>query len=85
MFFVFGYLLSNFITQLSSCTPLVKYWNPHIPGHCIVSLKAAFAYGSMNFVSDFFIFILPLPMVWRLRLSRRQRVGVSLVFMGGAM
>lgn len=85
MFFVFGYLFSNLMTQFFGCTPIIKYWNPKIPGHCIIPINAAFSYGTMNFVSDFFIFILPLPMVWRLKLSRRQKFGVTLVFMGGAM
>ena len=85
MFFVSGYLFSNFLTQLFGCTPIFKYWLSNTPGHCIVAVKAAFAYGSMNFISDLMIFILPLPMVWRLKLSRRQKCGVSLVFMGGAV
>ncbi|KAG7001511.1 hypothetical protein G7Y79_00031g066260 [Physcia stellaris] len=85
MFFVFGYLFSNFITQFFGCTPIIKYWNSKVPGHCIIPIRAAFSYGTMNFVSDLFIFILPLPMVWRLKLSRRQKVGVTLVFMGGAV
>ena len=85
MFFVFGYLFSNLITQIFGCTPIVKYWKPTTPGHCIFLIKAVYAYGSMNFISDLFIFALPLPMVWRLQLSRKAKLGVTLVFMGGAM
>ena len=47
--------------------------------------KAGLAYGSMNISSDLFIFILPLPMTWRLKLSRTEKIGVSLIFMSGAM
>ena len=47
--------------------------------------KAGLAYGSMNVSSDFFIFILPLPMVWHMKLSCREKIGVSLMFMSGAM
>lgn len=85
MFFVFGYLFSNLVTQIFGCTPIDKNWKPTIPGHCIVLIKAVYAYGSMNFISDLFIFILPLPMVWRLQLSRKAKLGVTLVFMGGVM
>ena len=83
MFFVFGYLFSNVITLAFGCTPIKKYWNPAIPGHCIAETKAGLAYGSMNFISDIIIFVLPLPMVWQLKLSRRHKIGVTLVFMGG--
>ena len=85
MFLVFGYLFSNLMTQFFSCRPIIKYWNSQIPGHCIIPINAAFSYGTMNFASDFFIALLPLPMVWRLKMSRRQKIGVMLVFMGGAM
>ena len=85
MFFVFGYLFSNLWTQIFGCTPRAKYWDPDIPGHCINYTKAGLAYGSMNIVSDFIIFILPLPMVWSLQLSRKEKIGVSLIFMSGVM
>ncbi|MCJ1468754.1 hypothetical protein MMC07_007384 [Pseudocyphellaria aurata] len=85
MFFVCGYLFSNFWTQLLGCSPPSKYWNPDTPGHCINYTKAGFAYGSMNISSDFFIFTLPLPMIWRLKLSRKEKIGISLIFMSGAI
>lgn len=85
MFFVFGYLFSNLLTQVFGCTPIDKFWKPKTFGHCLVLTKAVYAYGSMNFISDFFIFVLPLPMVWRLKLSRKEKLGVTLVFMSGAI
>ena len=83
MFLVFGYLFSNLITLAFGCTPIDKYWNSMTPGHCVAETKAGVAYGSMNFISDIIIFILPLPMVWQLQLSRESKIGVTLVFMGG--
>lgn len=85
MFFVTAYLSSNFWTQLFGCTPRVKYWKPDTPGHCINYTKAGLAYGSMNVVSDLLIFVLPLPIVWRLKLSRKEKVGVTLILMSGMM
>ena len=87
MLFVFGYLFSNLITQLFGCTPFRKSWEKErIPyGHCIVLPHAGLAYGSMNLISDFLIFVLPMPMVWRLRLSGKGKLGVMLCFMGGGM
>lgn len=85
MFFVFGYLCSNFFTQLFGCAPIRKYWSPTLPGHCIDFTKAGLAYGAMNISSDFFIFVLPLPMIWRLQSTVHQKIGVSLIFLTGAM
>ena len=85
MFFVCGYLVSNFWTQIFGCSPRSKYWFEDTPGHCINYKAAGIAYGAMNVVSDGLIFLLPLPMVWRLKLSTKEKFGVSLIFMSGAM
>lgn len=63
MFLVFGYLFSNLLVMIFGCTPIDKYWISTNPGHCISETKATYIYGSMNFISDVVIFILPLPMV----------------------
>ena len=84
MFFVFGYLFSNLLTQIFGCTPIQISWEV-VSGHCYNRRAAGFAYSSMNIISDLLIFVLPMPMVWRLRLSRKGKLGVMLVFMGGGM
>lgn len=85
MFITLGYLFSNFWTQIFGCQPVAKYWKPDIPGHCILTIKADYGYGSLNFITDLLIFILPLPMVWRLQLSRRDKFGLSIIFMIGSV
>ena len=83
MAFVTGYLFCNFLTLLFGCTPVSKYWKPEEPGHCINLNKADYAYGSMNVGSDVLLFLLPMPMVWQLNLSRKEKVGLFLIFMSG--
>ncbi|KAL6714561.1 hypothetical protein ACLMJK_007986 [Lecanora helva] len=85
MFFVSSYLLANLFTQIFGCSPRSKYWDPDIPGHCINYTKAGLAYGAMNVGSDLIIFILPLPMLWRLKLSKRDKAAIFVIFMTGAM
>ena len=85
MLLVFGYLFSNLLTLIFGCTPIDKYWKSMTPGHCIPEDKIGLFYGTMNFLTDVIIFVLPLPMVWRLKLSRENKLGVMLVFMGGIM
>ena len=85
MFITFGYLFSNFWTQIFGCQPIAKYWKPETPGHCILTLKADRGYGSLNFITDLLIFALPLPMVWRLQLSRKEKIGLLVIFMIGSV
>ena len=85
MFITVGYLFSGFCTQIFGCQPIAKSWKPQVPGHCIVTLKADYGYASLNFITDLLIFILPLPMVWRLQLSPVDKLGVLVIFMIGSM
>lgn len=85
MFFVFGYLFSNFWSQLFGCIPPAKFWNSDLPGHCIDFKVADLVYGSMNIASDFFIMVLPLPIILKLQLLWKGKAGIYMVFLSGSM
>lgn len=85
LFFVVGYLAANIWSHLFGCSPISKFWHPTSPGHCLDLVKAATGYASLNVASDFIIFVLPLPVIWQLQLSPKEKIGVSLIFTMGAM
>lgn len=39
--------------------------------------------AAFNVFSDFFLLAIPVPVVWKLQLALRRKVGISLVFMTG--
>ena len=41
--------------------------------------------GAINVASDFSIFCLPIPVVWKLQLPRKKKVGVLMIFMTGLL
>ena len=41
--------------------------------------------GAVNVASDSFIFCLPIPVLWKLQLPRRKKVGVLAIFMTGLL
>ena len=85
MFVTFGYLFGNVWTQLFTCQPIAKYWKSEIPGHCTHTQKFPLIYGSLNFVTDLLLFVLPLLMVWQIQLSLREAVEVSVIFILGSL
>ena len=85
MFITFGYIFSNAWTQLFNCPPIIKYWRPDIPGHCDSSTKPPLIYGSLNIITDLLIFVLPLPMVWRMQLTLKEAIEVSVIFILGSL
>ena len=73
------------ITEAVLCIPL--------PGHswistvytrkCINTKTIGYVAGSFNVVSDLYLLVLPLPIVWSLQLPLRKKIGLSAIFMSG--
>ena len=41
--------------------------------------------GTFNVVSNFYILILPMPIIWQLQMPTRRKVGVCAIFMTGIL
>ncbi|KAI0377393.1 hypothetical protein F5Y04DRAFT_285032 [Hypomontagnella monticulosa] len=74
------YFLFTFLA-IFSCHPIAKAWDPLITGgHCINLLALGSALGAINTISDIIILIVPQVVIWRMNLSLRNKVEVSLIF-----
>ncbi|KAJ5806838.1 hypothetical protein N7474_010430, partial [Penicillium riverlandense] len=62
------------------CTPLAKQWDPAIPGHCIDSLAVYYAIAGTSIAFNLIIIALPLPVLWRLSLQRKQKLVLTFIF-----
>ena len=83
MFITAAYLICNMITQAFGCQPIQKFWDRSTPGRCVDFNVLDRFYGAMNVLSDFAIAILPLRTIWRLKMTRKEKIGISLVFLVG--
>ncbi|KAI4241099.1 MAG: hypothetical protein L6R40_004738 [Gallowayella cf. fulva] len=61
-------------------TPVHSFWDLGVPGHCVNIDQFFIASGSVNVVLDFIIFILPIPLLWRLRTSLNQKLILTAIF-----
>ena len=52
---------------------------------CRHSIVMTYIQGIFNVVSDFYILVLPMPVVWNLQMPLRRKVGVSVIFMTGLL
>lgn len=52
---------------------------------CRDTMVMTYVQGIFNIVSDFYVLVLPLPVVWKLQLPLRKKIGVSAVFMTGLL
>lgn len=75
------------IVEIFQCTPREKIWNPvYRGGSCPIDMaKHMVASLVINWVSDVAILILPQKVIWKLQVSRGQKVGLSLLFAIGLL
>lgn len=62
------------------CVPVSAFWDTSVPGRCLDQLAIWYVMASVNLVTDFVVFSLPLPVVRSLQLPRRQKIMLMGVF-----
>ncbi|KAJ2990562.1 hypothetical protein NUW58_g2890 [Xylaria curta] len=70
---------------LTNCIPLSQYWDPKPDGWCRDTLISDRATVAVNAVLDFLVLALPLPVLWRLQMSVRDKLTVMTMFSFGAV
>lgn len=64
-----------------ACVPVKRNWDVTITeGYCINKVAMYIAAGAFNSTIDIVMFILPIPMVWNLRLRPVQKAGMIFLF-----
>lgn len=77
MAFVAALQLAVILGTLLLCKPLAYSWNKLIPGgHCGDATENYLAIGVVNMVIDFAIVLLPMPILYGLQMSARNKVAI---------
>ncbi|KAF2842006.1 hypothetical protein M501DRAFT_1054751 [Patellaria atrata CBS 101060] len=70
--------------EIFACSPRQKAWKGDlIPGKCIDIKRLNLASGIFNVTTDLMMLLLPQKVIWGLRLSLKQKLDFSAVFMIG--
>ncbi|KAL9003497.1 MAG: hypothetical protein Q9188_003638 [Gyalolechia gomerana] len=78
LFFHTGTTLAKYSIQ-----PIHHAWNRPVDGgkgHCINDDRFFIGSGSVNVVLNVLVFVLPMPLLWRLRTTTRQQVILTAIF-----
>jgi hypothetical protein len=62
------------------CLPIQALWDHTVDGRCMPFLPAFFAPAVINMITDFGIFVLPLPAIKSLHLPKRQKIILFFIF-----
>ncbi|KAF2180446.1 hypothetical protein K469DRAFT_279072 [Zopfia rhizophila CBS 207.26] len=80
---VAAYRLELLVTGVFPCLPPPAFWDKRVKGKCLPGPPLWFMNAALNIVTDLLIFILPLPAIRSLKLPRRQKIGLFIIFMLG--
>ena len=67
------------------CVPIEAAWNPAVEGHCINLSTVLVVGASMDIVTDFVILLLPMPQLWCLQVSTKQKIQLTGIFLLGGV
>ena len=72
------------ISSFSFCVPISAFWDTGLSAQCLPEV-IWFLNASIQIATDVVIVLFPMPMLRRLKLPMREKVGVIFVFGGGVL
>lgn len=74
----------NVLVILFPCNPVQKAWDRDIPGKCLPLLTFIIASAAINIATDIAVVVLPIQMLWTIRIPLRQKISLYILFgLGG--
>lgn len=79
------FYVADTIAELCACVPRKKLWEPWVSGTCINGNAALIATASANVFTDLAIFALPMKVIYHLKIPRKKKIGIAIIFAFGAL
>ena len=74
-----GYAIATAISEILSCVPVSKQWDPTEPGTCDNSTAYCSAIGLIHVIFDLGSVVLPMPLICKLQTSRSNKVVLTIL------
>lgn len=83
--FVLAYSLVQIFAIIFQCLPIKAIWDTSIEGRCINVNDVYLVCSSMNIATDVIILAMPMPRLWKLRISQTEKLQLCIIFaLGGS-
>ncbi|KAI9751734.1 MAG: hypothetical protein M4579_005925 [Chaenotheca gracillima] len=83
--FMLAYQVATLLVDIMTCLPIAGYWDKTIVARCVNAVTYFITSAGINVFTDVVILILPLPMVWNLQISVKQKLVLCGIFLLGAV
>lgn len=84
LFVIGSWSIALVLVSIFTCHPIQGYWIKDIKATCIPTFQW-YIHSAGNILSDIVIFTLPIPILWSMKVSTRQRLLLILVFSLGLL
>ena len=78
-----AFYLAYFWIDIFQCVPRRKIWDTTVSGKCISTNVLLIAPAGINIVSDCLILVLPIVLVFRLKMTMRNKLAIIAIFSSG--
>ncbi|CAG5158523.1 uncharacterized protein ALTATR162_LOCUS5122 [Alternaria atra] len=76
---VIGYTIWTVFSSIFMCVPVRAFWT-HEKATCLNQFAVWFTNAAINIITDFAIILLPIPVIQKLNLGKRQKIGLISIF-----
>lgn len=78
--FVIAWGIGITVALFLVCRPLNAYWDRTVHGTCLTIITFTYFTNISNLITDIWIFLMPVPMIWHLQLQTKKKLLLSLIF-----
>ncbi|PLB51343.1 hypothetical protein P170DRAFT_382755 [Aspergillus steynii IBT 23096] len=78
-----AWMIGMHVVVALQCTPIERLWYPMLPGKCIPVRTLLIGSGIPSLIINAMILILPLPLLWRLKMKMSRKLLIIGVFLCG--
>ncbi|KAH7119990.1 hypothetical protein B0J11DRAFT_582477 [Dendryphion nanum] len=84
--FIVAWFIASILVTVFQCVPVASLWTPALraSAKCVELAPFFFGVSIPNILADLFLLILPMPYVWRLKITITQKVFVMVFFLLGS-
>ena len=78
--------IAFFFPAVFQCHPVDAIWSVEMyANQCFNQYAWSIAHGTTNILTDIVILGLPLPLIWKLQIRRKRKVGLLGIFLLGSL
>lgn len=83
--FILADSLGLLLAECLYCIPAEHLWNPKVPGKCINRVVYTTLASCTLLVTDLVLYLMPLPVIWKLQMTMRRKLELTFIFMLGGL